>query len=325
MRRDLSKRKAQEMLQSDSVPLSGVLPVVQTPFTADGAIAFGELEDEIHWLCDNGAHGVVTGMVSEILRLSSDERDLLSKDVARIASDLGCTSILSVGAESTYTAVRHARAAEAVGATGLMAIPPIATALDDDQLLGYYEAIVEATTIPLVVQDASGYVGRPMSVATQARMLEDFGDRILFKPEADPIAPKLSALRDATGGRARVFEGTGGLSLIDSYRRGIVGTMPGADLVWAISALWNALVAGDYSRAYQIHGPLVALISMQTSLDAFLAVEKYLLHKQGIFSTTVTRGPVGYVMDEESRHEVDRLFEMLRDGCELGEVRHDGR
>lgn len=297
--------------------LHGVLPVLQTPFTVDGDIAFAELEGEIHWVIDNGAHGVVIGMVSEILRLSSEERDALSEQVCRVAAERNRTSIISVGAESTHTAVRHARVAQDVGAAGLMAIPPVATALGESELLAYYEAILSATELPLVVQDASGYVGKPMSVETQARMLETFGPRVLFKPEADPIGPKLSALRDATSGAARVFEGTGGLSLIDSFRRGIVGTMPGADLVWAISQLWAALSEGNYDQAYRIHGPLVAVISTQTSLDAFLAVEKYLLHKQGVLTTSVTRGPVGYVLDDETRAEVDRLFAMLKAVCDI--------
>jgi hypothetical protein len=37
----------------------------------------------------------------------------------------------------------------------------------------------------------------------------------------------------------------------------------------------------------------------QSSLDALLAVEKYLLVNQGVFRKVVIRGPVGYVMDNE--------------------------
>ncbi len=299
----------------EGAALGGVLPVLQTPFNADGDIVYGELEQEIHWVLDNGADGVVVGMVSEVLRLSSEERDALSKEVCRVAAARGRTSIVSVGAESAHTAARHARAAQAAGASGLMAIPPLSTALSERELLGYYEAILSVTELPLVVQDASGYVGNPMSVGTQALMLRTFGPRVLFKPEADPIGPKLSALRDATAGAARVLEGTGGLSLIDSFRRGIVGTMPGSDVCWAIAQLWAALSAGDEERAYRIHAPLVALVSLQTSLDAFLAVEKYLLHKQGVLTTTASRGPVGYVMDAETAEEVDRLFAMLQAVC----------
>ena len=53
-------------------------------------------------------------------------------------------------------------------------------------------------------------------------------------------------------------------------------------------------------------------MSLQHSLDAFLAIEKYLLVKQGIFSNTLVRGPVGYTLDEPTREEVDRLFELLQ-------------
>jgi 4-hydroxy-tetrahydrodipicolinate synthase len=163
-----------------------------------------------------------------------------------------------------------------------------------------------------VVQDASGYVGRPMSIAMQARLLDEFGaDRVLFKPEATPIGPRLSALRDGTNGRARIFEGTGGIALVDSYRRGIVGTMPGADLIKALVALWRALQSNDEPRNYQLSLPISALIAMQTSLDAFLAIEKYLLVKQGVFRNTKVRGPVGYTLDEETRREVDRLFDLV--------------
>src|SRR5690606_13268330 len=108
----------------------------------------------------------------------------------------------------------------------------------------------------------------------------------LFKPEATPIGPKLSALRDATSGKARVFEGTGGIALVDSYRRGIVGTMPGADLISGIVALWKALEAGDERRIYELSLPISSIVAIQNSLDAFLAVEKYLLVKQGVFRNT---------------------------------------
>jgi 4-hydroxy-tetrahydrodipicolinate synthase len=52
-------------------------------------------------------------------------------------------------------------------------------------------------------------------------------------------------------------------------------------------------------------------VAVQNSLDAFLAIEKYLLVKQGIFKNTIIRGPVGYTLDEETRKEVDRLFDLV--------------
>jgi len=295
---------------SDRKPLAGVLPVFQTPFLEDESIDEATLEAEIEWLYDAGADGVVMAMVSEVLRLDLDER----RRLAELACRLGRRGavVVSVGAESAVAAERLARHAEDAGATATMAIPPVSVAVGEDGLLRYYERIVRATTIPLVVQDASGYVGRPMSIAMQVRLLDEFGpDRVYFKPEATPIGPRLSALRDATGGRARIFEGTGGIALLDSHRRGIVGTMPGADLIRGIVALWRALEAGDERRAYRISLPVSSLIAVQQSLDAFLAVEKHLLVRQGVFRNAIVRGPVGYTLDEETRREVDRLFDLV--------------
>ena len=299
------------MSESRATALSGVLPVFQTPYLADESIDFETLGHEIDWLFHQGADGIVIAMVSEVLRLSDRERELLAAQACQFAVGKG-PAIISVGAESSYTAEGHARHAEECGAAAVMAIPPISISVEEKELLDYYRRLLEVIDIPVIVQDASGYVGKPMSIAFQARLLDEFGpERVLFKPEASPIGPRLSALRDATGGRARVFEGTGGIALIDSYHRGICGTMPGADLITAIVPLWEALEAGDLDTAAHIHEPLSALISLQTSLDGFLAVEKHLLIRQGIFRNEIVRGPRGFILDEETRHEVDRLFDRL--------------
>ncbi len=292
-------------------PIQGVLPVFQTPFHDDFSIDFATLAHEIEWLYDQGADGIVMGMVSETLRLSGEEREALAEAACRLGSARGVV-VISAGAESTHTAVRYARHAEAAGADAVMVIPPIAVAVGEDDLRGYYEAILNAIQIPVIVQDASGYVGRPMSIAMQAALYHDYGDQVMFKPEAAPIGPRLSALRDATAGRAPVFEGAGGIALVDSFRRGVVGTMPGADLIDALVALWRALHAGDEARIYRLSLPISALIAVQNSLDAFLAVEKYLLVKRGIFQNSLVRGPVGYHLDTETRAEVDRLYEQVQ-------------
>ncbi len=291
--------------------LSGVLPVFQTPFHDDESIDWATLEGELHWLIDRGASGVVMAMVSEVLRLSTDERRAMAEFVRGAVGGRGAV-VVSVGAESSHAATTLARHAESCGATGVMAAPPISTAIGHDELLGYYRRIIESVRIPVIVQDASGYVGRPIPIATQSSLLDEFGpERVLFKPEAVPIGSKLTELLEHTRGRARVLEGSGGIALVDSYRRGIVGTMPGADLIDAIVALWHALEARDEQRTYQLSLPLSALIAMQAGLDGFLAVEKHLLEKQGIFKNTVVRGPVGFKLDDQTRREVDRLFELV--------------
>ena len=291
--------------------IAGVLPVFQTPYHADEAIDFETLEREIDWLFEQGADGIVMAMVSEVLRLASEEREQLAEAACRFAKNRGCV-VISCGAESTHTAVRYAKHAESIGADAIMVIPPVSIGVGEPELRIYYQQLLEAIAIPVIVQDASGYVGQPMSIAFQAALVNDFGaDRVLFKPEASPIGPRLSALRDATDGKAAIFEGSGGISLVDSHQRGVAGTMPGADLIQALIPLWRALEAGDFETARRIHGPLSALVSMQVGLDGFLAVEKHLLVKQGIFANEIVRGPRGFTLDDETRSEVDQLFDRM--------------
>lgn len=292
-------------------PFSGVFPVFQTPFDQQEEIDYPTFDREVEWLLDQGANGIVMGMVSEVLRLSCEERMQLAERCCQRVGDRGKV-IISVGAESSHTAATFARHAESAGADALMAIPPVATASTEMDLLDYFCRLVESVQIPVIVQDASGYVGQSMSLRFQVALLEQFGvERIWFKPEAPPIGSRLTKLRDETLGQAIVFEGTGGAGLIDSFKRGIIGTIPGADLIRGIVAIWDALQRGDITTASRIHGPISALISLQPSLDAFLAVEKHLLVRQGVLQNEIVRGPRGFEMDEETCCEVDRLFDLM--------------
>ncbi len=294
--------------------LHGVLPVVHTPFSDGGEIDATVLKREIDWALASGADGVVVAMVSEILRLGYRGRRELAQLVCEAVGDRGSV-VISVGAESTDEAIDFARHAESLGATAVMAIPPVATALGSAATRDYFAAIADCVRVPLVVQDASSYVGAAIDLSVYVELLERFGsERIYFKPEASPLGPNLSKLRDATAGQARIFEGSGGINLVDCYRRGIVGTMPGTDLLDGIVALWQALRAGDEQRIYELSLPICALVALQlqAGLDGFLAIEKYLLCKRGVMHSTRQLQPVGWQLDPETQAEVDRLFALLQ-------------
>jgi len=290
---------------------AGVLPVVQTPYSASDEIDETQLHAELTWIIDQGADGLTTGMVSEILRLTYMERQRLTEAVCSVALARGRAAIISCGDESVRAAVSQAQHAAECGATALMANPPVTISLDDREVYDYFVRIIEATHLPLIVQDASGYIGRPLSLSVLSRLLDNFGDRVLFKPEAQPLGQRLTALREATAGAARVLEGTGGAALVDSFRRGIVGTMPGSELVWAVRKMWDAVTEGDWATAYAIGGPMNTLVSLQTTVDAFIAVEKHLLWRQGVFTSAHQRPPRGYILDYETAAEVERLFNQM--------------
>lgn len=291
--------------------LAGVFNVISTPLDNSDEIDQKILKQEIDWLIKCGSNGAVLAMVSEVLRFSASERRKqwqLSLEYLSGRIPL----VVSVGAESSAIAVGLAKDAQKDGATAVMATPPSAFVASADEVKNYYQRIIEAVDITVIVQDASNYLGAPIELDTYVELIDKYGDeRVQFKPEAKPVKDRLTQLNKISNNRARVFEGQGGIDLLDTHPLGVKGTMPGAEVPWAIVGLWNALESKDLKTAKAIHTPLAKLISYQTTLDAYVAVEKYLLVKQGVFVNTNQRGPVGFKLDVQTKNKIDLAYSEL--------------
>ena len=291
--------------------LAGVFNVISTPIDSNDEIDQKTLKKEIDWLIKCGSNGAVLAMVSEVLRFSASERRKQWQLSLEYLSDR-IPLVVSVGAESAAIAVGLAKDAQKDGATAVMATPPSAFVASADEVKSYYQRIIEAVDITVIVQDASNYLGAPIELDTYVELIDKYGDeRVQFKPEAKPVKERLAQLNKISNNRARVFEGQGGIDLLDTHPLGVKGTMPGAEVPWAIVGLWNALEKKDLITAQAIHTPLAKLISYQTTLDAYVAVEKYLLVKQGVFSNTNQRGPVGFKLDEQTKNKIDLAYSEL--------------
>src|SRR5262249_28268025 len=68
-RHDFGARRLPCRIPGDvmSKVLAGVLPVLVTPFGENGGCATAALASEVEFVISHGAHGVVLGMVSEVL------------------------------------------------------------------------------------------------------------------------------------------------------------------------------------------------------------------------------------------------------------------
>jgi 4-hydroxy-tetrahydrodipicolinate synthase len=292
--------------------LEGLFNVLSTPLNEDHEIDLEIFEREIEWLIKCGMDGAVLAMVSEVMRLSAEERrqqwQIVVKQVrGRIPV------VASVGAESTHIATSLARFAEADGVSALMATPPTSFPATNEEVFAYYTAIIESVKIPVIVQDASNYMGQPLEMSLYAQLLEKYGnDRVQFKPEAKPVKERMRQLQEVAKGKAKVFEGQSGTDLLDTFPLGLVGTMPGSEVPWAIVALWNALKEDNWDFARRIHEGILSLMKFQPTLDAYVAVEKYILVKQGIFTSTRQRGPVGTHLSDADKKGVDSCFDALK-------------
>ena len=291
--------------------LYGVLPVLHTPYHDDETVDFDMLAREVDFVIDNGADGVVLALGSEFMSLKKEERLELTFEVPQMVNGR-CTVTVSVGAKTPVQVVNFAVAAQKAGADAVMALPPQKVYTGDIHIYDYFKAILGAVDLPLVIQNASIFTGKPMGLNLQVRLRQEFGDRIYFKPETVPVGSSLSQLKKALGNEVVVFGGHGGLYLIDTYRRGISGLMPGSDLIRGTVEIWRALEAGDFDRAYEVYLPLAAIVTLEAqSFDIFIASAKYLLCRQGVLKNHNLRKPVKHYLDNDTINELARLFDML--------------
>ncbi len=291
--------------------LKGVFNVVSIPLNNEDQIDQYVLKKEIDWLIKCGCDGLVLAMVSEVLRFSAQERRVMWQKTLEYLQGRK-PLVVSVGAESSAIAVELAKQAAFDGAAAVMATPPSAFKPTASEVKKYYQSIIEAVDIPTIVQDASNYLGEPIQLETYVELIDKYGEnRVQFKPEAKPVAQRLDQLNKLSSNRAKVFEGQGGVDLLQTHPLGVKGSMPGAEIPWAIIELWRSLEQGNLDKAKQIHQPVARLVALQTSLDAYIAVEKYLLVKQGVFINTNQRGPVGFKLDKQTTESIEAAYEDL--------------
>jgi 4-hydroxy-tetrahydrodipicolinate synthase len=105
----------------------GIYPAIMVPLNEDYSINELEFRNYIDWLLKftgKGIAGLVTnGHTGEISGFSPEERKRITKVAADHAAGR-CKIISGVCAEGTFEAIEHAKAAQEVGADGILLMPP---------------------------------------------------------------------------------------------------------------------------------------------------------------------------------------------------------
>src|SRR5262249_19553060 len=130
----------------------GTYTVLITPFTADGKKIDEEaLKRLVDFQIDQGIHGLIPlGSTGEFLSVTPDERRQITEIV--IKQTAGRVPVLiGTGAERTDEVVRASREAEAMGAEGVLIIPPFYSVPTDDELFAHYKKVSDAISIPIMV------------------------------------------------------------------------------------------------------------------------------------------------------------------------------
>src|ERR1051325_3325103 len=101
----------------------GVIPAMTTAFKADLSVDHAFMAKHARWMVKHGCTGIVAlGSLGESATLSFEEKvEILRTLVAALD---GAPVVAGIASLSTAEAVALARAAERVGCSGLMVLPP---------------------------------------------------------------------------------------------------------------------------------------------------------------------------------------------------------
>jgi 4-hydroxy-tetrahydrodipicolinate synthase len=233
----------------------GSYGVIVTPFTADGsAICVDSLKKFLDWQIACKSPGVIIlGTTGEFLTVSDDERRQLVE--ATVAHCRGKMDVL-VGTSNAYTptAVRYAKEAEAAGAQGLMVAPPYYYTPTEDEIFGFYRAVSEAVSIPIMLYNNPFTTNVDMSAKLVAKLTKAF-DNVRYIKEASCDLGRVRDIVVETDGVMNVFAGE---RVVDSFLLGAVGYVnPYANyLPYATTRIWDFLIEGRIEDAYAIQGIL---------------------------------------------------------------------
>jgi 4-hydroxy-tetrahydrodipicolinate synthase len=236
----------------------GSYTVMVTPFTEDGsAIDTDALARFLDWQLAVGVPGVIVlGSTGEFLTVGDDERTQLVE--ATVCHIDGRIPVL-VGSMNAYTpnAVRYSREAEALGADGLMIVPPYYYTPTEDEIFGYYRAISEAVSIPIMLYNNPVTSNVDMSAKLVARLTRAF-ENVRYMKEASLDVARVYDVIEETDGVMNVFAGE---RIVESFLLGAVGYVNpyGNYIPRASSRIWDYLVDGRIEDAKKIQRAINAI------------------------------------------------------------------
>ena len=151
------------------MPFAGSIVAIVTPF-ADGKVDFAALKRMVEWHIEQGTQAIVPcGTTGESATFEHDEQHRVIGEV--VQSVRGRIPVIAgAGSNSTREAVSLAKAAEQLGADGILTITPYYNKPNQEGLFQHFQAVRGATKLPLVLYNVPGRTGVNMLPETSARV-----------------------------------------------------------------------------------------------------------------------------------------------------------
>lgn len=285
--------------------LRGVVPIVPTPFHADGTLDLPGLRRVVDYLVGAGVHGLaVLGVASEVYALTDAERlQVAETAVAQAGGRLpvvaGCSHASGQAAATT------ARELAAAGADVLMVMPPHFVKPSPPALLEYYALVAGAVDVPLMIQDNPGWTGVEIPVDLYGKLARV--DGIEYAKVEVPHPPtKMRAVPDGL----TLLGGLAGNWLLEELAAGSQGTMPASLMPQIYVRVWDLWQAGDHAGARALFHRYHPAIRVSAQQSVGFAMVKHLLWRLGVLESPTVRNPLAQLSAADEA-DLDAVVEEL--------------
>ena len=293
--------------------ITGILPVVPTPFTVNEEIDETALRNLIDFAvkCNIGAV-CLPAYASEFYKLSDDEK----LQVVKIAIDQADGRIQIVAQSNSISlkiAIKLAQANVAAGADVISIAVPRLFSLPEVSLREYLSEFLSAVNdTPVLIQDFNPG-GTSISANFIADLKNEHPNFKYLKLEEPLCAPKFQDIITKTNGQVGLFEGWGGLYMQELIPLGIAGVIPGLGVADILQKVFILRKKGESSRAFDLFEKVMPQIyfSLQ-NMELFHYAEKELLMARGVLQNSISRKAT-YKPDDSSIRYIKELNQRIVD------------
>ena len=248
----------------ESKDWAGVFPAITTPFRPGLSVDFEALEGHVRWLIDCGCRGIVTlGSLGEAPTLSLKEK-MEVVERSKHALKGRAPVIAGVSAMSTTEAVALAKAAAAVGADGLMVLPPYVYRGDWRETRAHLNAVFSATSLSAMLYNNPIAYGTDI-LPEQILELRSEHQNFHAVKESSADIRRIAALRYRCGDELALFVGVDDL-ITEGVAAGACGWIAG--LVNAFPSesvhLFELAVQARYEELDALYARFLPLLRLDT-------------------------------------------------------------
>ena len=290
--------------------ISGVIPILQTPFDSNGRIDVESLRKVVDFNIAAGVDGVGIALASEVQLFNETERDLLLKTVVDQTNGR-VPVVMNTGSLGTDLAIFYSKRAEELGADAVMLTPPGAGvgSTNPEAVRQYFRSITNAVNVSVALQDVQFAQVPPQMVADLADELEGI---VACKMETPPTPARIAATIDAVKGKIDVLGGGGATYLMEELSRGSTGTMPFSSTPAEFTEVFTLYKNGETEEATKLFNlriaPLCHLVSQAPELA--IGFHKQILKKRGLIESDRVRQPAA-TPDTHTQKAIDALLERV--------------